>query len=191
MNCTACGAANRAGRRFCGQCGATLERLCPSCGAPNDEGERFCGECGAGALVRTGGRETGPRVPAPTSIPRSRRRRAPPRHACSSRTWSASRRSPQQRDAEDVRELLSRYFDTARTIIARYGGTVEKFIGDAVMAVWGVPTVRENDAERAVRAALELVDAVAAFGEEVGAPGLRARAGLLTGEVAVNLGDHR
>ncbi|MGA7989201.1 MAG: adenylate/guanylate cyclase domain-containing protein [Candidatus Dormiibacterota bacterium] len=94
----------------------------------------------------------------------------------------------QQRDAEDVRDLLSRYFDTARTIIARYGGTVEKFIGDAVMAVWGVPAVLENDAERAVRAALELVDAVAAFGEEVGAPGLRARAGLLTGEVAVNLG---
>ena len=74
----------------------------------------------------------------------------------------------EQRDAEDVRELLSRYFATARTIITRYGGTVEKFIGDAVMAVWGVPTVHESDAERAVRAGLELVGAVAAFGEEVG-----------------------
>jgi class 3 adenylate cyclase/predicted ATPase len=95
----------------------------------------------------------------------------------------------EQRDAEDVRDLLSRYFDTARTIIARYGGTVEKFIGDAVMAVWGVPTIQENDAERAVRAALELVDAVVAFGEEVGVSGLRARAGVLTGEAAVSLGS--
>ena len=93
----------------------------------------------------------------------------------------------QQRDAEDVRELLGRYFDTARTVITRYGGTVEKFIGDAVMAAWGVQAIQENDAERAVRAALELVDAVAAFGEQVGAPGLRARAGVLTGEAAVTL----
>jgi class 3 adenylate cyclase len=94
----------------------------------------------------------------------------------------------EQRDAEDVRELLSRYFATARTIIARYGGTVEKFIGDAVMAVWGVPVVHESDAERAVRAALELVDAVAAFGEAVAAPDLRARAGVLTGEAAIRVG---
>ena len=93
-----------------------------------------------------------------------------------------------QRDAEDVRELLSHYFATARTIIGRYGGTVEKFIGDAVMAVWGAASIQENDAERAVRAALELVDAVAVFGDEVGAPGLQARAGVLTGEAAVTLG---
>ncbi len=93
----------------------------------------------------------------------------------------------QQRDAEDVRELLTRYFDTARTIITRYGGVVEKFIGDAVMAVWGTTAIQEDDAERAVRAALELVDAVAAFAEAVGAPGLQARAGVLTGEAAVNL----
>ena len=61
------------------------------------------------------------------------------------------------RDAEDVRELLSRYFESARTVIERYGGTVEKFIGDAVMAVWGAPVAQEDDAERAVRAALDLV----------------------------------
>ncbi len=64
------------------------------------------------------------------------------------------------RDAEDVRELLSRYFAECRTVIDRYGGTVEKFIGDAVMAIWGVPISREDDAERAVRAALELVQAI-------------------------------
>ncbi|MBV8444763.1 MAG: AAA family ATPase, partial [Candidatus Dormibacteraeota bacterium] len=92
------------------------------------------------------------------------------------------------RDSEDVRDLLSRYFSGARSIIERYGGTVEKFIGDAVMAVWGVPAAQEDDAERAVRAALELVDAVRAFGDEAGAPDLQARAGVLTGEAAVNLG---
>ena len=72
----------------------------------------------------------------------------------------------ESRDPEEVRELLSRYFDTARTSSARYGGTIEKFIGDAVMAVWGVPTAHEDDAERAVRAGLDLVEAVAAFGDD-------------------------
>ena len=88
------------------------------------------------------------------------------------------------RDAEDVRELLGRYFEQARTIVGRHGGTIQKFIGDAVMAVWGVPVAREDDAERAVRAGLSLVDAVASFGGEVGAADLRARAGVVTGQVA-------
>ena len=57
------------------------------------------------------------------------------------------------RDAEETRELLTRYFDLSRDVIERYGGTVEKFIGDAVMAVWGVPVAHEDDAERAVRTA--------------------------------------
>ena len=87
-----------------------------------------------------------------------------------------------------MRELLSQYFAVARTVIGRYGGTVEKFIGDAVMAVWGTPAAAEGDAERAVRAALELVTAVEALGVEAGAAGLAARAGVVTGEVAVTLG---
>ena len=92
------------------------------------------------------------------------------------------------RDFEDVRELQSRYFETARRVIERYGGVVEKFIGDAVMAVWGTPVAQEDDAERAVRAALELVSAVEALGAEADAPDLKARAGVLTGEAAVTLG---
>ena len=94
----------------------------------------------------------------------------------------------ESRDPEETRELLSRYFDTCRRLIGVYGGTVEKFIGDAVMAVWGTPVATEDDAERAVRAALDLVAAVSALGDEVDAPGLRARAGVLTGEAAVNVG---
>jgi class 3 adenylate cyclase len=92
------------------------------------------------------------------------------------------------RDPEAVRELLSRYFAVARTVISRYGGVVEKFIGDAVMAVWGTPVAAEGDAERAVRAALDLVAAVAALDGELGVPGLAARTGVVTGEVAVTLG---
>ncbi len=91
------------------------------------------------------------------------------------------------KDPEVVRDLLARYFETATRIIGSYGGTVEKFIGDAVMAVWGAPIAHEDDAERAVRSALDLVDAVGAIGEEVGAE-LTARAGVLTGEAAVTLG---
>jgi class 3 adenylate cyclase/tetratricopeptide (TPR) repeat protein len=94
----------------------------------------------------------------------------------------------ESRDPEAVRELLSGYFGVARTVIGRYGGVVEKFIGDAVMAVWGTPTAAEGDAERAVRAALDLVAAVSQLGAEAGVPDLAARAGVVTGEVAVTVG---
>jgi class 3 adenylate cyclase/tetratricopeptide (TPR) repeat protein len=94
----------------------------------------------------------------------------------------------ESRDPEMVRELLSGYFGVARTVIGRYGGVVEKFIGDAVMAVWGTPAATEGDAERAVRAALDLVVAVGQLGAEAGVAGLAARAGVVTGEVAVTLG---
>ena len=80
----------------------------------------------------------------------------------------------EDRDAEEVRETLTRYFDLGRDIIESYGGSVEKFIGDAVMAVWGTPVAHEDDAERAVRAALDLTTSVGTLG-----PGIRARAGVL------------
>ncbi|MDQ3781499.1 MAG: adenylate/guanylate cyclase domain-containing protein, partial [Actinomycetota bacterium] len=92
-------------------------------------------------------------------------------------SWSESQ------DPEDARELLSGYFDVARTVVGRYGGVVEKFIGDAVMAVWGSPVAREDDAERAVRAALDLVGAVPRLGQARGVAGLEARAGVVTGQV--------
>jgi class 3 adenylate cyclase len=76
-----------------------------------------------------------------------------------------------------VRDLQSRYFDTVSEIIRRYGGTVEKFIGDAVMALWGAPVAHEDDAERAVRAALD-----SGRQRPRSAPGIEARAGVLTDE---------
>jgi class 3 adenylate cyclase/tetratricopeptide (TPR) repeat protein len=89
----------------------------------------------------------------------------------------------EKRDPEEVRELLSGYFELARAIVGRYGGIVEKFIGDAVMAVWGAPVAKEDDAERAVRAGLELVSAVAAYGSEHQTD-LQARVGVVTGGAA-------
>jgi predicted ATPase len=87
-----------------------------------------------------------------------------------------------------VRDLLSSYFEICKRLIVRYGGSVEKFIGDAVMAVWGTPVSREDDTDRCVRAALELTQAVATLGHEAGLADLRARAGVLSGEAAVNVG---
>ncbi len=94
----------------------------------------------------------------------------------------------EDRDPEAVRELLTRYFDLAREVIDRYGGTVEKFIGDAVMAVWGAPVAREDDAERAVRAALDRVDVVRVLGSNEAGDTVQARASVLTGEAAVTIG---
>ena len=150
---------------------------CPSCGSPNAPDVNFCGECGtklAGAAVASRERSTASREPAAAE-----RRLVSILFVDLVGFTAAS----EGRDAEDTRELLSRYFDVARTVIERYGGTVEKFIGDAVMAVWGAPVAQEDDAERAVRAALDL----AAVVPEID-PLLRARAGVLTGEAAVTLG---
>src|SRR5437764_3298820 len=180
MLCPSCGTDNVAGKKFCKECGTALAVACGSCGAALVGDEKFCGECGA----PVSGAEAGT-PPAPVrEASASERRLVSVLFADLVGFTSLS----ESRDAEEVRDLLSRYFDTCRRLIELYGGTVEKFIGDAVMAVWGTPVATEDDAERAVRAALELVAAVSALGQELGAENLRARAGVLTGEAAVTDG---
>jgi class 3 adenylate cyclase/tetratricopeptide (TPR) repeat protein len=182
VTCASCGAGNREGRKFCAECGAPLTVACSSCGAANEPGERFCGECGA-ALTETAAPASAPAAVAVAVEPVTERRLVSVLFADLVGFTALS----ESRDAEEVRELLSRYFDTCRRLVELYGGVVEKFIGDAVMAVWGTPTATEDDVERAVRSALDLVAAVSALGDESGASELRARAGVLTGEAAVNL----
>jgi class 3 adenylate cyclase/tetratricopeptide (TPR) repeat protein len=182
--CSNCATENEAGRKFCIECAAPLAVSCPNCGTANPPTAKFCGECATPLVAGAA-----PAFPAAG--------RPPPDAISSQGTPVAQRRlvsvlfadlvgfTPfaEERDAEDVRDTLSRYFDLASDVIGRYGGTVEKFIGDAVMAVWGAPTAREDDAERSVRAALDLVAAVGGLG-----PGIQARAAVLTGEAAVTLG---
>ena len=184
MICGNCGGENQAGKRFCGDCGAPLAATCPSCGAANEPGKKFCGDCGSALAPGTLSAAVAPASAAARDLPTSERRLVSVLFADLVGFTTLS----ESRDAEEVRELLSKYFDTCSTLIRRYGGVVEKFIGDAVMAVWGTPVATEDDAERAVRAALDLTRAIAELGAEAGAPDLRARAGVLTGEAAVTLG---
>jgi class 3 adenylate cyclase/tetratricopeptide (TPR) repeat protein len=194
--CPACGSDNEAGARFCDECGAALASTCPQCGALVREGKRFCAQCGTplrpqqaeppqtvGAAPVASSpvmAEDATAEDPPTTSGDSELRRVSVLfvdlvgYTSLTETW----------DAEDVRELLSGYFDAARTVVSRYGGTIEKYIGDAVMAVWGAPTAQQDDAERAVRAALEIIEAVADYGERRGVQGLSARAGIVTGQVA-------
>jgi class 3 adenylate cyclase/predicted ATPase len=136
---------------------------CPACGQENPESSRFCGMCGA-ALV-------------PAAAP-TREERKVVTILFTDLVGSTER--AEGLDPEDVRATLSAYYAQLRTELERHGGTVEKFIGDAVMAVFGAPVSHEDDAERAVRAALAIRDTI---GEE-----LQIRTAINTGEALVALG---
>jgi class 3 adenylate cyclase len=177
MICSNCGTENPAGAKFCTECASRLVVVCANCGTANAPTSKFCAECASPLAAGAPGAGAGARpATAESAAPVAERRLVSVLFADLVGFTSLS----EGRDAEDTRELLSHYFDLARDVIGRYGGAVEKFIGDAVMAVWGAPTAHEDDAERAVRAALELVDAVRGLG-----PNVQARAGVLTGEAAV------
>ncbi len=179
MICPNCSTENLLGSKFCRECAAPLAAGCPNCGFVNLPNSKFCAECATPLTTA---------APRPVTLPSAEPE--PPAAAAERRLVTVLFADlvgftpfAEERDAEDVRDTLNSYFDLAREVIGRYGGTVEKFIGDAVMAVWGAPTAHEDDAERAVRAALELVDAVPALGATI-----QARAGVLTGEAAVTIG---
>jgi class 3 adenylate cyclase/tetratricopeptide (TPR) repeat protein len=142
-------------------------QICPSCGAENRDEARFCDVCGA-ALAAEPARESRKTV---TVL------------FCD---VTGSTALGERIDPESLRNVMARYFETAKEAIERHGGTVEKFIGDAVMAVFGVPVVHEDDALRAVRAAADLRDALVPLNEELEQrfqTRLQLRTGVNTGEV--------
>lgn len=177
MECIVCARELPEGSAFCLTCGSAqtvrYAVTCPECSQLLPPGSAFCNHCGFALESRR------PEVSGLGALTAERR--------VTSVLFAdlvGSTSLSESRDSEDVRHLLTEYFDVCATIIRRYGGTVEKFIGDAVMAVWGIPTRREDDAERAVRAGLELVTSVTALGERLGLPQLALRVGVVTGEVA-------
>ncbi len=181
MTCPACGSENRPGRKYCLRCGGLLLASCPACGGSNEPEAAYCGQCGA-ALADIAGppsqaRVQAPEAPSPAAVAERRLVTVLFADIVGFTAYA------EPRDAEEVRETLSRYFDLVSTIVRRYGGTVEKFIGDAVMVAWGTPLAHEDDAERAVRAGLELVDAIPAMDASI-----QVRVGVLTGEAAVTVG---
>jgi class 3 adenylate cyclase/tetratricopeptide (TPR) repeat protein len=182
MHCEACGFDSPESSRFCGLCGARVATSCPACNATVPLGLRFCTACGASVEPEAAplADALGPAVEAPIA---ERRRVSVLFVDLEGFTALAEALDP-----EEVRAFQSRYFDTARAVITRYGGTVEKFIGDAVMAVWGAPIAHEDDADRAVRCAIALLDAVDRLGGVAARTALTARAGITTGEAAVTVG---
>ena len=135
---------------------------CASCGQVNPENARFCFACGAGF----DGRQTSARKNVTILFA----------------DVTGSTALAEQLDPELVRSLMTRYFEAVEGVVAHHGGRVEKFAGDAAMAVFGIPIAREDDALRAVRAAVAIRDAVADVGTDVGVP-LKVHAGLNTGEI--------
>src|SRR4029450_7848421 len=155
--CANCNAENRAGRRFCPQCGAALPIICPTCGFANEPGEKFCGGCGG-----------------PPAVP------VAPAVAVSSASTAEAERRPvtvlfadlcgytrlsQALDPEDIHHMLERFFGGGEAVDERFGGRVHKHIGDAVMAVFGAPVAHGDEPSRAVRAA----DAIQRAMPEIGA----------------------
>jgi class 3 adenylate cyclase/tetratricopeptide (TPR) repeat protein len=186
--CSNCGTQNEAGARFCMECATALGQVCPTCGKANQPSAKFCSECATPLGAASSATPSGVSARAApyavenetaTNVPVAERRLVSVLFA----DLVGFTPFAEERDPEDVRDTLSRYFDLATDVVTRYGGTVEKFIGDAVMAVWGTPVAHEDDAERAVRAALELASGVSRLGA-----GIQARVGVMTGEAAVTLG---
>ena len=190
MQCPHCGKENPADARFCGGCGERLARTCPSCGHTNAPETRFCNACGHGLDVSTegAGSEELARFASKQSVAGAARRPAA--------GYPAERRQltvlfcdlvgstalSRRLDPEELRSMMQAYQRVCRSAIERYEGQVAQFLGDGVMAYFGWPQAHEDDAERAVRAALDIVAGL----KHVEAPApLHVHAGIASGPVVV------
>ncbi|MDQ3880298.1 MAG: AAA family ATPase, partial [Chloroflexota bacterium] len=196
VTCSSCGTANAGTARFCQSCGAALPRACAACGTANAPEARFCQNCGSSL--------TGESVATVTAPPREPREfREPLTEAAGAAQGARERKVAtllfadlvgftslgESSDPEVVQGIVARAFERLSQEVERYEGLVEKFAGDAMLAVFGVPTLHEDDAERAVRAALEMQSAMERLRDELrdeGRPELSLRIGVETGEVLVD-----
>ena len=178
MKCAECNHQNREGRRFCAKCGAALSVTCPACGFANEAEDAFCGGCGA--------RLDEPRAAADGAAPG-----APPAEAERRQVTivfadlSGFTTLSSTHDPEETHDVLSRFFAAVDGVVESYGGTVDKHIGDAVMALFGAPIAHTDDAERACRAALDIHATMRALSRDTGLA-LTVHAGIASGPVVAS-----
>jgi class 3 adenylate cyclase/tetratricopeptide (TPR) repeat protein len=171
--CPSCGAEIEPGARFCAACGTALVGTCPACGAETRVGAQFCPSCGH-RLDRVATKEEERKLVTVLFA-----------------DLTGSTALGEQLDPERLRALLREYFSAMASTIERWGGTVEKFIGDAVMAVFGIPQMHEDDAERALRAALDMQVSLEEMNPQIlerHGVRLSMRVGVNTGEVIAGAG---
>jgi class 3 adenylate cyclase/tetratricopeptide (TPR) repeat protein len=169
--CPSCRHANPADLAYCERCGARLSQVCASCGSFASGGAQYCGQCGA-SLPRSGGE----------AVPVEERKIVTVLYA----DLIASTELASRLDPEDLRQVLKPFFDAMAEEIERFGGTVEKFIGDAIVAAFGVPAAHEDDPERAVRAAFAMQRRLASLSVQLpvdSSTELKMRIAVNTGEV--------
>src|SRR5262245_50962524 len=161
MICSACGHENRPGRKFCVECGAALALACPSCAAPYEAGEKFCGECGTAIGTATPRVSVADPAAPVNSLPTSRRTDGGARKVVTVifADLVGSTALHERLDAESARHVMERYYEALRWVVDTHGGTVVKLLGDGVMAAFGLRRVAEDDAIRAVRAAVAMQEA--------------------------------
>src|SRR6266849_5587431 len=182
MRCSKCGTENASDRKFCGECGAQLWLRCPKCGKENGPPFRFCGECGA-ALVDAARTTVAEATPTAVSAAGERRHLTVLFCDLAGPTALAG-----QLDPEEWRETVGGYHRAAAEAVERFGGYVAQYLGDGVMAFFGYPEAHDNDAERAARAGLAILDAIAKLNEQSDRQKLSARVGIDSGAVVVGAG---
>src|SRR5947209_372386 len=178
MRCSKCGSDNRGGRKFCTTCGTALIASCPKCGAPIEPGESFCGECGT-ALGEAGQAAAADTASVTASAGERRHLTVLFCDLVGSTALAA------QLDPEEWREIVADYHRAAAQAIERFGGHVAQYLGDGVMAYFGYPEAHDNDAERAARAGLAILDAISKLNQPSTRPELSARIGIDSGAVVV------
>jgi class 3 adenylate cyclase len=182
MRCLKCGTDNRESRKFCADCGAALIAACPRCGASNQPHEKFCGECGT-ALGEAAPAAAADTVPLTAFAGGERRHLTVLFCDLVGSTEIAARLDP-----EEWRDTVAGYHRAAAEAITRFDGHVAKYLGDGVMAYFGYPQAHDNDAERAARAGLAILDAIAKLNEQPRHAQLSTRIGIDSGLVVIGKG---
>ncbi|MDQ2904427.1 MAG: AAA family ATPase [Chloroflexota bacterium] len=204
MRCPNCQTINPPHAKFCLECGNRLV-VCPNCGTINVPAAKFCIECGTPLVSRTGNSAAASLIDSNNTSGNNRRTQPLPdvleppeeRRVVTIMFADITGSTPlaDHLDPEEMRAILSSYFNLMTEQIRRHGGTVEKYIGDAVMAVFGLPSAHEDDPDRAIRATLDMQRALARFNalrkaRDPHVVPLQMRIGITTGEVAAPGNSH-